>query len=667
LFIFNALKDFADGLGFACCLSDQHEETVIMAAVENILVNNTATRNDANRALPKVPFAPFLVFEMETRISDLAAPRPALPANTDNLEQRPREIETPREFETPRDNHVDRGSDRSQERLASRDTASPAADRGGVDAPMPRGGETDRTESVTDGSTKQPPSEPAARTKTDASDPGHDVRESKHVESSTPASDTANGPAAHRPKDGAVGDPADPTEPTNPAKPTKPTNPDVAVASPGIVVAQAGTSVAATPDAAAPLVPVAAPASDGSSGKTNARPGPQGTILPLNAAAGAGATPGTAPAQTPAGSNPGGEATTQKPAGKIELAGMTPSNDDTPSKIGSNVPQVVRDVQTIVARPTNAAGGNLVQAQQQGEPVLAQAQNTPAQPSSAAPPTQNAGQAAPLHVGADGGHNGGQGGGNASGQNSGGANGQQSGGQAGNNPAGSANGQIAGAPLDPAATATQQAAQNFQETLARGSGPGGARGPASSVGDVASTARADAPTASAAGTPATLSSNPASRIASASAPHRPPTSAATEQVSVRLKKAVENGDTKLRIQLRPHELGRVEVKLDIAGDGRAKALILAERPETLELLQRDSRILERALQDAGLKTDQNALSFDLKGRDGEERAQLAQQGKENGGGLDGEVDADGEIDPNEQPIPATAIGLAPDGSINFLA
>jgi flagellar hook-length control protein FliK len=164
-----------------------------------------------------------------------------------------------------------------------------------------------------------------------------------------------------------------------------------------------------------------------------------------------------------------------------------------------------------------------------------------------------------------------------------------------------------------------------------------------------------------------LSADPTSRAAQASASSRPLPSAAAEQVSVRLSKAVETGESKLRIQLRPHELGRVEVKLDIAGDGRAKVMVSAERPETLELLQRDSRTLERALQDAGLKTDPGSLSFDLQGRDGQDRTQQAQQGTENGGAAAGESDADPDLETNEHAIPATAIGLAPDGSVNFLA
>jgi flagellar hook-length control protein FliK len=40
--------------------------------------------------------------------------------------------------------------------------------------------------------------------------------------------------------------------------------------------------------------------------------------------------------------------------------------------------------------------------------------------------------------------------------------------------------------------------------------------------------------------------------------------------------------------------------------------MLADRPETLDLLRREVQGLERALQDAGLKTSDNGLQFSLR-------------------------------------------------------
>jgi flagellar hook-length control protein FliK len=86
-----------------------------------------------------------------------------------------------------------------------------------------------------------------------------------------------------------------------------------------------------------------------------------------------------------------------------------------------------------------------------------------------------------------------------------------------------------------------------------------------------------------------------------------------EQISVHIQRAVADGTSRITVQLNPVELGHVEVQLDFAQDGRVSATILADRPETLDMLQRDARALERSLQSAGLQTDGGSLSFDLRG------------------------------------------------------
>jgi flagellar hook-length control protein FliK len=89
---------------------------------------------------------------------------------------------------------------------------------------------------------------------------------------------------------------------------------------------------------------------------------------------------------------------------------------------------------------------------------------------------------------------------------------------------------------------------------------------------------------------------------------------AADQVSVQLGKAVPGKNDHMVINLKPIELGSVEVRLDFGTDGKVQASIMAERPETLEMLQKDQRTLERALNDAGLQTDPGSLSFNLKGQ-----------------------------------------------------
>ena len=84
------------------------------------------------------------------------------------------------------------------------------------------------------------------------------------------------------------------------------------------------------------------------------------------------------------------------------------------------------------------------------------------------------------------------------------------------------------------------------------------------------------------------------------------------EVAVHIHRAAVKGEERVRIQLHPAELGQIDVRLKLGADGITRALVQVERPETLDLLQRDARGLERALQDAGLKTDSNSLSFSLR-------------------------------------------------------
>lgn len=75
------------------------------------------------------------------------------------------------------------------------------------------------------------------------------------------------------------------------------------------------------------------------------------------------------------------------------------------------------------------------------------------------------------------------------------------------------------------------------------------------------------------------------------------------------------------MQLDPAELGRLDISLKFDADGGVKAHLVAERPETLALLQRDSSHLEKILAQSGLDVDSGSLSFDLRdqGRQAQER------------------------------------------------
>ena len=82
-----------------------------------------------------------------------------------------------------------------------------------------------------------------------------------------------------------------------------------------------------------------------------------------------------------------------------------------------------------------------------------------------------------------------------------------------------------------------------------------------------------------------------------------------QQVAVQIARARDQGVDRIRIQLDPPELGRIDVRLEVSHDGRAQVVISADRSETLDLLRRDALALERALAEAGLDTDADSLSF----------------------------------------------------------
>ena len=90
----------------------------------------------------------------------------------------------------------------------------------------------------------------------------------------------------------------------------------------------------------------------------------------------------------------------------------------------------------------------------------------------------------------------------------------------------------------------------------------------------------------------------------------------------------EAGERKFEIRLDPPELGRIEVQLSVDSSGRATSHLVVDRADTLDLLRRDAPALERALQSAGLTTDDTSLQFSLRdqsfaGRDQGSPAPLA--------------------------------------------
>jgi hypothetical protein len=100
--------------------------------------------------------------------------------------------------------------------------------------------------------------------------------------------------------------------------------------------------------------------------------------------------------------------------------------------------------------------------------------------------------------------------------------------------------------------------------------------------------------------------------ARAPAPGRPVPPAPVFQIGMQIAKAVPGRIDRLVVQLEPAALGRVEVRLKFQRNDQVSAVIAAERPDTLDALQRDARLLERSLHQAGLRLDSDGLTFSLK-------------------------------------------------------
>jgi flagellar hook-length control protein FliK len=88
--------------------------------------------------------------------------------------------------------------------------------------------------------------------------------------------------------------------------------------------------------------------------------------------------------------------------------------------------------------------------------------------------------------------------------------------------------------------------------------------------------------------------------------------AGLDALALRIAAKSADGESQFQIRLDPPSLGRIEIHLNMDSQGNAQAQLSADRPQTLDALQRDSSALERALKDAGLDLA-GGLSFSLKG------------------------------------------------------
>lgn len=87
--------------------------------------------------------------------------------------------------------------------------------------------------------------------------------------------------------------------------------------------------------------------------------------------------------------------------------------------------------------------------------------------------------------------------------------------------------------------------------------------------------------------------------------------AALKQIKDQLQQGLKKGETHLNIQLKPYELGKVDIKLNISRDGIVSAFFTAENRETLEVLTRHSQDFQNLFKDSGLQADSQGMNFSL--------------------------------------------------------
>lgn len=133
---------------------------------------------------------------------------------------------------------------------------------------------------------------------------------------------------------------------------------------------------------------------------------------------------------------------------------------------------------------------------------------------------------------------------------------------------------------------------------------------------------------------------------------------AHEQVALSIQRSLRDGGGNITLQLSPAELGRIHLKLKIDEENNVQASVVVERPATLELLQRDMKALERALQEAGLKAGPGDLSFSLQGGDPEAFAREFGSGSGNGSNGTGRSGGSDDADDTAATVTAAVVDTA---------
>ncbi|MEQ8267359.1 MAG: flagellar hook-length control protein FliK [Parvibaculum sp.] len=96
-----------------------------------------------------------------------------------------------------------------------------------------------------------------------------------------------------------------------------------------------------------------------------------------------------------------------------------------------------------------------------------------------------------------------------------------------------------------------------------------------------------------------------------------PTQIPSTAIALQMARNLQKGISRFDIRLDPPEMGRIDIRMEVRKDGHVAAHMTVDRPETLDLLQRDARALQQALNNAGLQADSDSLNFSLRDQNAE--------------------------------------------------
>jgi len=140
--------------------------------------------------------------------------------------------------------------------------------------------------------------------------------------------------------------------------------------------------------------------------------------------------------------------------------------------------------------------------------------------------------------------------------------------------------------------------------------------------------------------PAQLAARPAAHEAQ---PERHPTISfrpekMAKEMGLEIARRVSAGGDELVIRMDPAELGRINVRMAVNEQGQLRAIVSADMPTVLEALRSDLSQLNRALEQAGVRTDAQSFRFD-QGGGADPGSQWQQRYQQQASGRNGDAEA----------------------------